>query len=160
MEVISITNDSIAQVKKTIPSLPQKLECLHGATLPNGDCLVCGGRTIFDNSDDYLLYKASANEWTKVGKMVIPRSLHASVCINGCTYSSGGWDSYGQRCALHEVIDTDGVVREKKELPIILIDHTATKIDNSHFMIAGGWDENVRANIQIKVDKSKKYDKT
>ena len=147
VEVISIENDKISSINKSIPSLPQKLECLHGARLPNGDCLVCGGRTRFDNSDEYLLYKQSAKEWTKVGKMVIPRSLHASVCMNGCTYSCGGWDSFGNRCALHEVIDTDGVVREKKELPIILIDHTATKIDQNRFLIAGGWDENVRIDI-------------
>ena len=69
----------------------------------------------------------------------------AKVGINGCTYFSGGWYFYGQ--TLHEVIDTDGVVREKKELPIILIDHTATKIDQNRFLIAGGWDENVRIDI-------------
>ena len=69
--------------------------------------------------------------------------------MNGCTYSCGGWNSLGRRCALHEVMGRDGVVMEKKELPLILIDHTATKIDNNRFLVAGGWDQNVCKTFQI-----------
>ena len=83
------------------------------------------------------------------GNYIKLQSLHATVCMNGCTYSCGGWDSLGQRCALHEVMDRDGVVIEKKELPLILIDHTATKIDNNRFLVAGGWDQNVTKTFQI-----------
>ena len=38
---------------------------------------------------------------------------------------------------------------EKKELPLILIDHTATKIDNDRFLVAGGWDQNVTKTFKI-----------
>ena len=56
VEVISIKNDSIIQIKKGIPSLPKDLFCMHGAKLPNGDYIKL-------------------------------QSLHATVCMNGCTYS-------------------------------------------------------------------------
>ena len=65
--MISIVNDSVSHMNTAIPSLPNRLICLTGARLPNGNLLVRGNSGGMYCGDEYLLYKYGSNLWTKAG---------------------------------------------------------------------------------------------
>ena len=140
VEVVSIKKDSISMINSTIPSLPKRLNSLRGTQLPNQDLLVSGGRTGYVMNDEYLRFSQDSNQWKKVGTMKMARYAHSSVLLNGCLYSCGGYDSPGNTISHHEVLNLDGRVSEKKELPIALGNHTANKLNNYEYMVCGGWD--------------------
>ena len=141
----SIKNDSLSIINSNIPSLPKGLGDLRGTQLPNHDLLVSGGYTGSKWNDEYLRFSLSSNQWKKVGTMKIARKSHSSVLLNGCLYSCGGRDSSGKRTSHHEVLDLEGRVEEKKELPFALSRHSAHKLNENQYMVIGGWnDANVR----------------
>ena len=92
-------------------------------------------------------------QWKEVGKMKMSRFNHSSVLLNGCVFSCGGDRSYRlsvsgyyglppdepQKTSSHEVFSLDGIVKERKELPIALSHHTANKINETQYMICGGY---------------------
>ena len=154
VEVVSIKSDSISIINTTIPSLPKGLNNLRGTTLPDHDLLVSGGYLIGGNDDyltfdEYLRFSQDSNQWKKVGTMKKARYAHSSVLLNGCLYSCGGVDSSDNETSHHEVLNLDGRVEEKKELPIKLKLHTANKLNENQYMVIGGlnspimdwWDE-------------------
>ena len=166
VEVISIKYDSMSLVNTTFRPLPMTLKGLRGTQLPNNDLLVSGGSImVIDQhisyltevsgiSDTYLLYNHASKQWKEVGKMKMSRFNHSSVLLNGCVFSCGGDRSYSsrpdllrpdkhQKTSSHEVISLDGIVKERKELPIALSHHTANKINETEYMICGGYDANV-----------------
>ena len=141
--MVSIKKDSISIINSTIPSLPKGLGHLRGTQLPDQDLLVSGGYTGSVRNDEYLRFSQDSNQWKKVGTMKKARYAHSSVLLNGCLYSCGGWDSSSET-SHHEVLNLDGRVEEKKELPIPLTYHTANKLnDNQYMVIGGGRDKNV-----------------
>ena len=144
IEVVSIKKDSISIIKTTIPFLPKGLSWLRGTQLPNQDLLVTGGFTGSVLNDEYLRFSQESNQWLKVGTMKVARSSHSSVLLNGCLYSCGGVDSSDNETSHHEVLNLDGRVEEKKELPIKLKHHTATKLNETQYMVCGGMVENVK----------------
>ena len=139
IEVISIITDSIVLNDPVIPPLPKALSALGGTQLPNGDLLLCGGvfyeeledplsgeiEDCRDCSDEYLLYKNVSIQWTKVGTMKKKRSCHSSVLIEGRLHTTGGF--YNTKItSRHEQFSFDEGVKEMKEMPIPLDNHTAT----------------------------------
>ena len=103
--------------------------------------------------DTYLLYNHASKQWKEVGKMKMARCNHSSVLLNGFVFSCGGDRSYRlsvsscygippdkpQKISSHEVFSLDGIVKERKELPIALSYHTANKINETQYMICGGY---------------------
>ena len=149
-------NDSISRINTTIPNLPKKhgyqgaLQDMRGTRLPNNDLLLSGGFRMCGNGmytkvieDTYLLYSQSTNQWKEVGKMKMPRYDHSSVLLNGCVYSCGGYKRWMSHERHHEVFSLDGSVKDRKELPIALSGHTASRLNENQYMICGGVDENV-----------------
>ena len=158
-EVISLKNDKISVINGKIPSIPKELERPQGIRLPNGDLLLSGGQkckngsAIHGCSEKYLIHKKWSNEWIEVGKMMLPRQNHASILMNGVLYSCGGWDSseYEETISHHEAFNlSEHEVKEMKNMPIALDGHTATKIDDNKYLIAGGRGNDVSV-ISIKV---------
>ena len=149
VEVVSIKKDSISIINSTIQSLPKRLTQLRGTQLPNHDLLVSGGCPFTgpDCNDEYLRFSQDSNQWKKVGTMKKARRLHSSVLLNGCLYSTGGYDLSNKITSHHEILNLDGRVEEKKELPIQLWGHTANKLNENQYMVCGGWDKNVSKNV-------------
>ena len=78
------------------------------------------------------------------------RYAHSSVLLNGCLYSCGGVDSSNNQTSHHEVLNLDGRVEEKKELPIALWGHTANKLNDNQYIVIGGYDStNVSKNFRL-----------
>ena len=157
-------NDSISLINTIIPPLPSEsygsfgcaLQGMRGSRLPNNDLLVSGGFKMCGNSmfhkvrqDTYLVYNNSTNQWKEVGKMKMARCAHSSVLLNGCLYSSGGVVSSVEITSHHEVLNLDGRIEEKKELPIALSCHTANKLNEYQYMVIGGSDKDVSKKFQI-----------
>ena len=84
--MISIVNDSVSHMNTAIPSLPNRLICLTGARLPNGNLLVRGNSGGMYCGDEYLLYKDGSNLWTKAG------ASEAALIL--------GWGKYGYSSVL------------------------------------------------------------
>ena len=142
VEVVSIKKDSISLINTTIPLLPKGLEHLRGAQLPNHDLLVSGA-TGSNRNDEYLRFDRASNQWKKVGTMKKANHLHSSVLLNGCLYSCGSRFSSYKSTSHHEVLNLDGGVEEKRELPIALRYHTANKLNENQYMVIGGYEKYV-----------------
>ena len=138
MEVISIKKDSILLTNTFVPSLPKRLVGLRGTQLPNHDLLISGGDTDSGVNDEYLRFNHASYQWKKVGTLKNARYSHSSVLLNGCLYSCGGFYSTSKATSHHEAFSLDGVVNEKRGLPIPLFNHTANKLNESQYMVIGG----------------------
>ena len=142
IEVVSIKKDSISIINTTIPSLPKGLRMLRGTQLLNQDLLVLGGYDENDvENDEYLRFDQSSSQWKKIGTRKMATVSHSSVLLNGCLYSCGGYYPSDKITSHHEVLNLNGRVEEKKELPIALADHTANKLNEYQYMVIGGHDE-------------------
>ena len=149
--MISIITDSIVLNDPVIPPIPKELSALGGTQLPNGDLLLCGGyffkklegpfsgkmEDSLEFSDEYLLYENGSSQWTKVGTMKKKRSCHSSVLIEGRLHTTGG--TYGIKItSRHEQFSFDEGVKEMKEMPIRLENHTATTFGKNKMIVCGG----------------------
>ena len=151
--MVSIKKDSISIINTTIPLLPKRLVHLQGTQLPNHDLLVSGGRSWSDRNGEYLKFDQASNQWKKVGTMKKARYAHSSVLLNGCLYSCGGIDSSHYATSHHEVLNLDGRVEEKKELPSKrLSSHTAHRLNENQYIVIGGYD---CSNVSKKYDHKK-----
>ena len=122
----------------TRPSLSYR-----GTQLPNGDSLIVGGGLLrnctgFENCYWYLYHRIGSNQWKIVGTMKMPRSQYASVLIDGCLFTSGGIDSFGNHTSYLEKFSFTGGVEDKKSIPIALSHHTATMFGKNKLLICGG----------------------
>ena len=160
VEVIKILNGSISYINKTIPSLPHPMDRLSGAWLSNGDLLLCGGLNVMryntEMNNQYLLFQEGSSQWNKIGKMKKPRCDHSSVFIDGRLYTCGGCTSARSTTSHLEafslVIGSNKKeffvgVNKKKEMPLALRNHSATKIGQHKMLICGGLDKHVIKNL-------------
>ena len=151
-----------------IPPIPTELSALRGSQLSNGDLVLSGGYTMsgyYDEETDgrymrshwvevevcnheYLYYKQGSNRWTKVATMKYERRNHSSVWMDGCLLTTGGEHKVNRRTRLrdwetiarHEEFSLNGYigVKERKEMPIALKCHTATKFGHHKVIVCGG----------------------
>ena len=105
--------------------------------MPSGDLLLCGGGQRPNKSDEYLFLKDCSDQWKNVGSTKTARIYHSSVFIDGCLYTSGGYE-YNQPFITHEEFSFEKGVKERKEMPIALYGHTATIFGQGKILIAGG----------------------
>ena len=132
------------------------MNSLSGARLSNGDLLLCGGehemRYNLAMNNQYLLFQERSSQWNKIGKMKKPRLDHSSVFMDGRLYTCGGCTSTGNTTSHHEafslVIGSNEKeffvgVNKKKEMPLALQNHSATKIGQYKMLICGGFDKHV-----------------
>ena len=149
--MISIITDSIVSNDPVIPPLPKELMKLGGTQLPNGDLLLCGGifveegvepfsgesEDFQDCSDEYLLFINGSSQWTKVGTMKRKRRCHSSVLIEERLHTTGG--SYNTKItSRHEQFSFEEGVKEMKEMPIPLENHTSTTFGKNKMIVCGG----------------------
>ena len=72
-----------------------------------------------------------------MGNMLWLRTNHSSVFMNGSIFSCGGIDLSPQEH--HEEFRLeDKIVKERKRLPIKLLHHSATEIDQKRYMVVSG----------------------
>ena len=132
----------MTQINSPIPSLPKELCKLKGAQLPNCDLIISGGcdSTESGYNDGYYHYKNGSNKWKKVGTMKRVREGHSSVFIDGSLFTVGGsnWSSNISYLSNHEEFLIEGGLKDRKELPIALSDHTATVFGKHKMLICGG----------------------
>ena len=148
IEVISIIKDSIVLDIPVIPPLPKDFLKLRGAQLPNGDLLLCGGifvgeplpgacHKFQDWSDEYLIYMNASSQWTKVGTMKNKKFSHSSVLIEDRLHTMGGYCN-SKITSRHDQFSFGEGVKEMKEMPIPLINHTATTFGKNKMIVCGG----------------------
>ena len=97
-------------------------------------------------NDEYLYYKQGSNQWTKIGAMKNERRNHSSVWMDDCLLTTGGEDNVNRKSRLedwetiahHEEFSLNGGVKDKKEMPIALKCHTATKFGHHKMIVCGG----------------------
>ena len=71
--------------------------------------------------------------WT----LALNQANHSSVFMNGSIFSCGGTDRTPEEH--HEEFRLeDKIVKERKRLPIKLLNHSATEIDQKRYMVTGG----------------------
>ena len=140
--MISIKKDSVSLINEALPSLIKKLSSLAGVQLPGGDLLVIGGYTGSTYNDEYLTLKKGSSTWTETGRMKIARSSHPSVFLDGAVFSCGG-ENESSVLSHHESFTLTGAIKKKKELPIALYRHSATKYTENEILVCGGWDSKV-----------------
>ena len=93
-----------------------------------------------DCSDEYLLYTKGSSQWTKVGTMKKKRYGHSSVLIEDRLHTTGGFKNtrYYKITTRHEQFSFDEGVKEMKEMPIPLLNHTATTFGKNKMIVCGG----------------------
>ena len=136
----------MSHINSSISPLPKATLGLRGTQLPDGNLVVCGGSSASVKSDDYFHYKDGSNQWIQIGTMERARSAHSSVYMDGFLFTIGGLDSSGdptKPLAHHEEFSIHGGVKERKTMPIALLDHTATVFSPHKMLVCGGWDEYV-----------------
>ena len=102
-------------------------------------------------NDEILHYKLGSNQWTKVGTMKNLRRNYSSVWIEGCLLTTGGENNVQsfmnnrrniehiwKTTSHHEEFSLNEGVKERKELPIVLKCHTATKFGHRKMIVCGG----------------------
>lgn len=154
VEVIAILNGSISYINKATPSLPEPMDSLRGARLSNGDLLLCGGRNVWnlEINNQYLLFQEGSSQWKKIGTMKKPIYDHSAVFMDGRLFTCGGrTPQYTNTPGLtmstishHEAFLLGVGVKKKKEMPLALRCHSATKIGQHKMLICGGLDKHVR----------------
>ena len=145
------------------------MDRLSGAWLSNGDLLLCGGLNVMryntEMNNQYLLFQEGSSQWNKIGKMKKPRCDHSSVFMDGSLYTCGGCTFPGNTTSHHEAfslvvgsnINEYFVgVKKKKEMPLALRNHSATKIGQHKMLICGGLDKHVIKTF-LKHQKSTKF---
>ena len=154
VDEIAIVNDSISHVIPSIPSLPYlgflggSDKIFYGGTqLPNGDLLLAGGGLVhsenlpiinYHHHRNYYHYRKGSNYWEILGTMKMARHQYASVLIDGCLFTSGGIDRFGNHTSYLEKFSFEGGVEEKKSMPIALTCHTATVFGKYKMLVCGG----------------------
>ena len=147
--MVTIGNLFVTSVTQTIPFLPIQLKGLRGARLPNGNLLVCGGGVLSRHdrhgfwieqglNSDYLLLEHSCKRWINLGTKKRARKYHSSIFYEKCLYTAGGLDSTNNATSHHEELSLNGIVKEKKALPIALHGHTANMLNQNKMLICGG----------------------
>ena len=150
VEVISIVKDSISHIIPDIPSLPKGFLGFGGTRLPNGDLLLSEGYVdSYINSDKYLQYKVGSEMWTKAGTMSRARYRHSSVFMDGYLLTTGGLDTSFNALSLHEQFSISEGVKERKNMPIGLYNHTATVFSQDKMLVCGGSDNSSVSNIRF-----------
>ena len=141
VEMISIVNGSVLHINTAIPSPPGMLFNFTGATLPNGNLLVRGEYKYFD---EYLVFKDGSNQWKKIGASEMALSGPSSVLIDGRFFTTGFHGSTKYELSHHEEFSFDGIIKERRKLPIGLQNHTATIFGQQQILVCGGIDIDVR----------------
>ena len=135
----------MSQINSDIPSIPKGLVGLSGTQLPNGDLIISGVcyNTETGYNVGYYHYKNGSNKWKKVGTMKRVREGHSSVFIDGSLFTVGGsnWSSNISYLSNHEEFLIEGGLKDRKELPIALSDHTATLFGKHTILVCGGMSE-------------------
>ena len=107
-------------------------------------------------NDEILHYKIGSNQWNKVGTMKNVRYNHSSVWMDGFLLTSGGEETVEsfmnnrreiehirKTVSHHEEFSLEEGVKERKELPIVLKCHTATRFGRHKVIICGGMGNSV-----------------
>ena len=148
--MISISKDSCSQINSSIPTLPKALCKAGGTQLPNGDLLISGGYNYCSNrrmtGQRYIFRhcKDGSNQWKRVGTiMKRPKYGHSSVFIDGSLFTSDGHTDRFSIISNHEEFSISRGIKERKEMPIALSDHTATVFGKDTILICGGLDSEV-----------------
>ena len=146
--MISIVKDSISHIIPDIPSLPKGFIGHGGTRLPDGDLLLSEGFVdSYVDSDKYLQCKPGSEMWIKAGTMSRARYRHSSVFMDGYLLTTGGLDTTFNALSLHEQFSINEGVKERKNMPIGLCNHTATVFSQHKMLICGGSDDSSVRNI-------------
>ena len=89
-------------------------------------------------------HKDGSNQWKRVGTiMKRPKYGHSSVFIDGSLFTSDGHTDRFSILSNHEEFSITRGIKERKEMPIALSDHTATVFGKDTILICGGLDSEV-----------------
>ena len=150
IEVLQLGQKLVTGIDWQIPNVPEKSHSFRATqtstnTFLNDKLLLCGDHS-YDTSgidnckvnfNQYLIVEKGEQILSSIGNMSWLRTNHSTVFMNGSIFSCGSTDRSPQEH--HEEFRLeDKIVKERKRLPIKLLNHSATEIDQKRYMVTGG----------------------
>ena len=116
------------------PSYPLKVEFAAGATLINGDPLICGGGPYTDKC-----YKLVKNQWQEAPQLPLARYGLKMATTDQTTFISGGYDGNWLN-EFHQL--KGGSWHSLSPMPIKVRYHCLVALNSTHLLNIGGYDSN------------------
>ena len=107
-EVIDMANSTTSC--SNLPIYPQTLKQAAGQVLDSTPIII-GGHSSSGYHDQVYKFDYLSNSWQQLGSLVKPRSMHASVIMNGGIWIIGGYNSPGTST---EIIYSNGTITAGK----------------------------------------------
>ena len=122
------------------PSYPLKVHHAAGATLINGDPLICGGMIPGKPGRTGKCYRLNANQWRGAPQLPSARWGLAMTTTDETTFISGGWDGIRIFNDFHQL--KGGSWLALTSLPIKVMYHCLVALNSTHLLNIGGYDSN------------------
>ena len=139
VETIRITEAkdevTVETCPQTAPSYPLKVDEAAGATLINGEPLICGGRYYTDKC-----YRLNKNQWQDAPQLPSARKGLKMATTDQTTFISGGYGG-GYLNDFHQL--KDGSWHSLSSLPIRVYHHCLVALNTTHLLNIGGYDSNL-----------------
>ena len=135
VETIRITEAkdevTVETCSQTIPTYPLKVREAAGATLINGEPLICGGNSPITAK----CYRLDTNQWQEAPQLPSARAYLAMATTDQTTFISGGYD--GSRLNdFHQL--KGGSWHSLTPLPIKVWYHCLVALNTTHLLNIGG----------------------
>ena len=138
VETIRITEAKdevkVETCSQTVPTYPLKVRLAAGATLINGDPLICGGSPETDRC-----YQLDTKQWQEAPQLPSAREGLAMATTDQTTFISGG-SGGGLSNEVHQL--KDGSWHSLSPLPIKVRYHCLVALNSTHLLNIGGYDSN------------------
>ena len=134
VETIRILEDKdgvrVETCSQTVPTYPLKIHSAAGATLINGEPLICGGYYRIERC-----YQLNRNQWQEAPQLPSGREGLRMATTDQTTFISGGYD--GSRLnEFHQL--KDGSWHSLSPLPIKVADQCLVALNTTHLLNIGG----------------------
>ena len=127
--------ETVQTCVKSVPPYPVKIGYAAGATLINGEPLICGGYPRTEKC-----YKLVKNEWQEAPQLPSARFSLKMATTDETTFISGGYD--GSRLnEFHQL--KGGSWHSLTPLPIKVNSHCLVALNSTHLINIGGLDSNI-----------------
>ena len=127
---------------RTAPEYPLKGAAAAGATLINGDPLICGGLHSKDYRKDYTdkCYRLDKNQWQEAPQLPSARAYLAMTTTDQTTFISGGGYDVNKLNEFHQLKGESW--HSLTPLPINVTSHCLVALNSTHLLNIGGTDSN------------------
>ena len=149
VETIRITETGIEVTVETclksVAAYPLSVSKAAGATLINGDPLICGGFFLVDPFTQQITdkcYHLDTNQWQEAPQLSSARYHLRMTTTDDTPFISGGLGFGGYLNDFHQL--KGGSWQPLTPLPTKSVNHCLVALNGTHLLNIGGWDNNRR----------------